>query len=266
LKSNLPHIFAFCIFTIWSPSVFSQKDFLQLDIGTTVYLDNQIRYNIPDVIHLKSQASEAILIGICYQRKINDMFSFLAGTYWTGNSFSYSIKYNWQSTSEKKIWSRSRFNDGSYFACPSLEMPLAMGIEFPLSKNLKHRLAVHTGLNFSLMPSSISEMSGSYITEDVNTGSYYNDVIAVASLRDAPESFRLFGYLRATYYFKIPKLGQWNFFFVFKPQITKNKIDTKIAVMPDTEYEKILHPDIIYHNIQMGIGYRVGMKKRSYED
>ena len=123
-------------------------------------------------------------------------------------------------------------------------------------------MAISAGLGFSFAGSATSTLQQNYVTEDTYNQTYINDVVAVASNREVDFSFQLSAHIRTTYYFKIPKLGVWNLFFVFEPRITKDKIQTYVALMPGTEYEKILRPVPMNHNVQFGLGHRFGKRPR----
>lgn len=249
------------LFSLGTGFTYGQKDFLQFDVGSTVYFDNRINYDIPGVVHFKTRASETYIVGINYQRKISDIIFVSAGTYFTTTSFAYSVKYNWQMTDTKKEWQKNRHNDGSFPSIPTLKIPISVGIEFPVSANKKHLLTVSSGLSFTFLQSSSSGTSWSFITENTENHTYYNDINAIRTHRDASNSFQLFANIRGAYYFKIPKLGFWNVFFVYEPQITKNTVGTEIILMEGTPHETYQKLYLNNHNIQMGIGYRFGLAK-----
>lgn len=244
-------------FLLLTQSLFAQKDFLQIDIGTKVYLNNKISYEIPEVIEFKSRASETLMLGINYQRKLSELTRIYTGLYIQGTSFRYSFNYNWQVDDSKKEWTRSNYNNGHYLACLSVSVPLAFGVEFPLTISKKHNLALYAGLNFTFHPSSESTSSHTFATFYNNSSNYYS-VRAIETYRATPGAFQLFAHIRAAYYFKIPKMGQWNVFAAFDPQITKNTVFTEINLLPETPQQITLRPQMINHNIQLGLGYRLG--------
>lgn len=252
LGKTLSIILWFCANVV----LFAQNHTFQPEMGSSIYFNNNQKYEIPNEASFKFKPAESFFIGFTYQRRINDILYFKTGLYHTSISQRYSHEYRWELTDTKFINDKIKENFWILsMAC--IKIPVGLTLHMPLNKKRTHTLETSVGLNCAYIFTSAASSSSAYWNEDFSkqTPTFYY-------YRETTFPLQLFAEIRFTYIHTTPKNRNWVFFFDFNPQITRNTIYTEITLMPGSPTQKTWAPYISNHHVQFGVGYRFVKRNR----
>lgn len=241
-------LFLFYLFVLTNAN--GQVHSIQPELGVNTYIDRGYNFKHNETgMEFRGKPSSTFQVGFNYRYTFHPVFKFNVGTYLSFVSHRYFFKFyvlnqnsELEPFPEKSGWHPG---DGTCF-----KFPLGISAEIPIVKD-KH--FINIGFYF-INQLYVFKHSESIVISKFNDGS--NAIQLYEYIREKNQKYQALANLRLEYSYRVGMENRIHFYFVFEPEITLNKYEQRLTLLPGSSLErKYSLPYQSNHNLQFGMGY-----------